>query len=81
MSELFTQGSVGGAAGNCCSYPAKRIGKLGFYQSYQASKGTFKRRDLAILANRLNSSVIQILTPTYHIRKIVVKCVLWLFMV
>ena len=22
MSELFTSGSVGGAAGNCCSYPA-----------------------------------------------------------
>ena len=25
MSELFTSGSVGGAAGNCCSYPAVRL--------------------------------------------------------
>ena len=25
MSELFTQGSVGGAAGNCCFYPAVRF--------------------------------------------------------
>jgi hypothetical protein len=24
VSELFTQGSVGGAAGNCCLYPASR---------------------------------------------------------
>ncbi len=30
MSELFTSGSVGGAAGNCCLYPATRIGKLVF---------------------------------------------------
>jgi hypothetical protein len=28
VSELFTQGSVGGAAGNCCSYPATRPPKL-----------------------------------------------------
>ena len=25
MSELFTSGSVGGAAGNCCSYPAAHL--------------------------------------------------------
>jgi len=30
MSELFTSGSVGGAAGNCCSYPATRPSKHGF---------------------------------------------------
>ena len=28
VSELFTQGSVGGAAGNCCLYPATRIATL-----------------------------------------------------
>ncbi|MCP4370817.1 MAG: hypothetical protein GY797_22290 [Deltaproteobacteria bacterium] len=28
MSELFTQGTVGGAAGNCCLYPARRITTL-----------------------------------------------------
>ena len=32
VSELFTQGSVGGAAGNCCLYPASRIGKRRFYR-------------------------------------------------
>jgi hypothetical protein len=30
MSELFTSGSVGGAAGNCCLYPATGLPKLGF---------------------------------------------------
>jgi hypothetical protein len=25
VSELFTQGSVGGAAGNCCLYPAREL--------------------------------------------------------
>jgi hypothetical protein len=27
MSELFTSGSVGGAAGNCCLYPASGLPK------------------------------------------------------
>ena len=31
MSELFTQGSVGGAAGNGCFYPATRRPQPGFH--------------------------------------------------
>jgi hypothetical protein len=38
VSELFTQGSVGGAAGNCCLYPATRIAKLRFYNGYVLAK-------------------------------------------
>ena len=30
MSELFTYGSVGGAAGNCCSYPESDPKRAGF---------------------------------------------------
>jgi hypothetical protein len=33
MSELFTSGSVGGAAGNCCLYPATRIAMLRLIES------------------------------------------------
>ena len=34
------------------------LASLVFYQPYQASKGAFKRRNIATLANRLNSSVL-----------------------
>jgi len=35
MSELFTSGSVGGAAGNCCSYPASGLPKPVFYVRHE----------------------------------------------
>jgi hypothetical protein len=38
MSELFTSGSVGGAAGNCCLYPATRIATARFYNGYLLAK-------------------------------------------
>ena len=38
MSELFTSGSVGGAAGNCCLYPATRIANARFYIGYTPAK-------------------------------------------
>jgi hypothetical protein len=38
MSELFTSGTVGGAAGNCCLYPTTRIATARFYNGYALAK-------------------------------------------
>ena len=35
MREFCTQGSVGGAAGNCCLYPASGLPKLVFIEGVQ----------------------------------------------
>jgi hypothetical protein len=38
MSELFTSGSVGGAGGNSCFYPATRIAIFRFHNGYLPAK-------------------------------------------
>jgi hypothetical protein len=43
MSELFTSGSVGGAAGNCCLYPASETVKC---QEGKKGAGSGKEDDL-----------------------------------
>lgn len=54
MSELFTSGSVGEAAGNCCLYPATRIGKLRFLEIGCACEVTLALEVALLTRNRVN---------------------------
>ncbi len=57
MSELFTQGSVGGAAGNCCLYPATRIAKLRLIENGCACGVTLASKVILLARNRVNFGV------------------------
>jgi len=52
MSELFTSGSVGGAAGNCCFYPATRIAMLRFLEVGCACGGALALQVVSLARNR-----------------------------
>ncbi len=54
MSELFTSGSVGGAAGNCCLYPATRIAILRFFEIGCACGVTLALKAIFLARNRVN---------------------------
>ena len=53
VSELFTQGSVGGAAGNCCLYPASRIATAPFFEVGCACGVTLVLKVASLARNRL----------------------------
>jgi len=57
VSELFTQGSVGGAAGNCCLYPATRIAKRRLIETGWACGDTLTLRVVSLARNRVISIV------------------------
>ncbi len=60
MSELFTSGSVGGAAGNCCLYPARRITTLPFIEIGRACGVALALKVASLARNRLILGVSQI---------------------
>jgi hypothetical protein len=57
VSELFTQGSVGGAAGNCCLYPATRIAMQRLIETGWACGDASALKMTLLAHNRVISSV------------------------